>query len=144
MGSLGALISVLLRSDRLQVDPSAGPSVHYFEGAMRVLIGALAGMFFVMAVKSNLLLGTINQSQGVLAILLVLSIVAGASEQLLPNLINQFSAVLAAGIKKVEIVDGKEGQILSVKELKEESPPKEESPSSGKEKAEAEQKELPE
>jgi hypothetical protein len=138
MGSLGALISVLLRSNRLQVDPSAGPLVHYFEGAMRVLIGALAGMFFVMAVKSNLLLGTINQSQNVLTILLVLSIVAGASEQLLPNLINQISAVLAGGIKRVKIVDVKE-EILSEQE------PKEESLSSGKKEAETNpKKEQPE
>lgn len=122
MGSIGALISVLLRSDRLQVDPSAGARVHYFEGIMRVLVGALAGMLFVMAVKSNILLGTINQSQSVLTILLIFSIVAGASEQLLPNLINQISAVLVAGIKKAEIVEVKDGSLPDDK-VKDESAP---------------------
>jgi hypothetical protein len=105
MGSLGALISVLLRSNKLHVDPSAGARVHYFEGVMRVLIGALAGMLFVLAIKSNILLGTLNQSQNVFAILVVLSIVAGASEQLLPNLINQISSILVRGTKKVEIIE---------------------------------------
>lgn len=104
MGSLGALLSVLLRLNRLPVDPSAGPRVHYFEGVMRVLVGALAGALFIMAVKSNLLLSTINQQPSVLTLLIVLSIVAGASEQLLPNLINRISSVLVGAAQQVEIV----------------------------------------
>lgn len=94
MGSLGALLSVLLRSNRLPVDPSAGARVHYFEGVMRVLVGALAGAIFIMAVKTNILLSTLNDSSNSLTLLMLLSLVAGASEQLLPNLISRFSSVL--------------------------------------------------
>jgi hypothetical protein len=94
MGSLGALLSVLLRLNRLPVDPSAGTWVHYFEGVMRVLVGALAGAILIMAVKTNILLSTINDSSHSLTFLLLLSIVAGSSEQLLPNLINRISSVL--------------------------------------------------
>ena len=100
--SLGALLSVLLRLNRLPVDPSAGSKVHYFEGVMRVLVGALAGAIFILAVKANVLLSTINQSPNSLTVLILLSIVAGASEQLLPNLINRISSVLAT--QKLEIV----------------------------------------
>jgi hypothetical protein len=102
MGSLGALLSVLLRSNRLPVDPSAGARVHYFEGVMRVLVGALAGAIFIMAVKTNILLSTLNDSSNSLTLLLLLSFVAGASEQLLPNLISRFSSVLEK--QKIEIV----------------------------------------
>jgi hypothetical protein len=101
-GSLGALLSVLLRMNRLPVDPSAGSWVHYFEGVMRVLVGALAGAIFIMAVKTNILLSRINDSSSSLTLLILLSIVAGASEQLLPNLINRISSVLEK--QKIEIV----------------------------------------
>jgi len=100
MGSLGALISVLLRSDQLEIDASAGRRVHYFEGIMRALIGALAGLLFVLAVKSNVLLGAINRSDKAFTILLAVSIVAGASERLLPNLINQISAILVGNLER--------------------------------------------
>jgi hypothetical protein len=102
MGSLGALLSVLLRLNRLPVDPSAGARVHYFEGVMRVLVGALAGAIFTMAVKTNILLSTLNESSNSLTLLMLVSFVAGACEQLLPNLINRFSSVLEK--QKIEIV----------------------------------------
>jgi hypothetical protein len=103
MGSLGALISVLLRSNKLELDASAGARVHYFEGIMRVLVGALAGLLFVLAVKANILLGAIARSDKALTILLVISIAAGASEQLLPNLIDQISLILIGGTKKAQL-----------------------------------------
>jgi hypothetical protein len=112
MGSLGASISVLLRSDRLKLDPLAGRGVHSFEGVIRILVGAFAGMLFILAVKSNILLGTINQSANPRTILLTLSIVAGASEALLPSLINQISATLIGGIKPAQ-VPGKDEESLS-------------------------------
>jgi hypothetical protein len=71
---------------------------------MRVLVGALAGALFIMAVKSNLLLSTINESPSSLTLLMVLSVVAGASEQLLPNLINRISSVLVGAAQQTEIV----------------------------------------
>lgn len=103
MGSLGALLSVLLRLNNLPVDPSAGPRVHYFEGVMRVLVGALAGALFVMAVKTNILLSAINESPNALTLLILFSIVAGASEQLLPNLINRISSILVGSTQQLEI-----------------------------------------
>jgi hypothetical protein len=104
MGSLGALLSVLLRLNKLPVDPFAGPEVHYFEGVMRVLVGALAGALFVMAVKTNVLFSEINESVNALTLIILLSIVAGACEQLLPNLINRISSILVGATQQIEIV----------------------------------------
>jgi hypothetical protein len=103
MGALGALLSVLLRLHKLPVDPSAGPQVHYFEGVMRVLVGAMAGALLILAVKSNILLSAINVSSNALTLMVVLSIVAGACEHLLPNLITRISSILVGGINQVEI-----------------------------------------
>jgi hypothetical protein len=55
-----------------------------------------------MAVKTNILLSSINGASNSLTLMILLSIVAGASEQLLPNLISRFSAVLDK--QKLEIV----------------------------------------
>jgi hypothetical protein len=104
MGSLGALLSVLLRLNKLPVDPSAGARVHYFEGGMRVLVGAFAGALFVMAVKTNILLSAVNESPNALTLIILLSIVAGASEQLLPNLISRISSILVGSTQQLEII----------------------------------------
>lgn len=109
MGSLGALISVLLRSDDLKIDVSAGARVHYFEGAMRVLVGATAGLVFALSIKSNILLGAINKSERTITILLVITIIAGVSERLLPSLIKQLEGTLVGQIAEVEITT-KDGQ----------------------------------
>ena len=82
----------------------AGPEVHYFEGVMRVLVGAFAGAMFVMAVKTNILLSAINDSPNVLTLLVLLSIVAGASEHLLPNLIDRISSILVGATQQLEVV----------------------------------------
>lgn len=103
MGSLGALLSVLRRSDDLKIDVSAGARVHYFEGAMRVLFGAMAGLLFALAIKSNILLGAINRSERATTILLVIAIVAGVSERLLPSLITQLEGTLVGQLAEVKI-----------------------------------------
>jgi hypothetical protein len=93
-GSLGALISVVLRLHKLNVDAFAGKGVHYFEGVMRV-IGGMAGALLVgLAIKSGLILGTINASEKSLTLLLAVSIVAGASERIVPNLIKQVEGTM--------------------------------------------------
>jgi hypothetical protein len=104
MGALGALISVLLRSDQIRIDVSAGARVHYFEGVMRVLVGATGGLLFALAIKANIFLGAINRSEKSVTILLVISIIAGASERLLPSLIKQIEGTLVRNVEEVEFL----------------------------------------
>jgi hypothetical protein len=85
MGSIGAFISLGWRVTDLNVDPMAGPGVHYFEGAVRAIAG-MAGAFFVtLCVKANIVLGLMNATDKTLPFLLVLGCIAGASERLVPN-----------------------------------------------------------
>jgi hypothetical protein len=93
-GSLGALISVVLRLHKLNVDAFAGKGVHYFEGVMRVLGGMAGALLVGLAIKSGLILGTINSSEKSLTLLLAVSIVAGASERIVPNLIKQVEGTM--------------------------------------------------
>jgi hypothetical protein len=108
VGSFGALLSVLLRSDDLAIDVSAGRFVHYFEGTMRALIGVAAGFLFALTIKSNILLGAVNRSERATPILLVICIIAGASERLLPDLIKQLEGTLVGRVVEARVV-GEEG-----------------------------------
>jgi hypothetical protein len=94
IGSLGALISVVLRLRQLNVDAFAGKGVHRFEGVMRVIAGMAGALLIGLAVKSNLILGAINSSEKSLALLLAVSIVAGASERIVPNLIKKVEGTI--------------------------------------------------
>jgi hypothetical protein len=93
-GALGALISVVLRLGKLNVDAFAGKEVHYFEGVMRVIGGMAGALLIGLAIKSGLILGTINSSENSLTLLLAVSIVAGASERIVPNLIKQVEGTM--------------------------------------------------
>jgi hypothetical protein len=104
-GAFGALISVLLRSDELAIDVSAGKPVHYFEGTMRALVGAAAGFLFALTIKSNILLGAVNRSERATPILLVVCIIAGASERLLPDLIKQLEGTLVRKVVEARVVE---------------------------------------
>lgn len=109
VGSFGALLSVLRRSDELAIDVSAGKRVHYFEGMMRALVGAAAGFLFALTIKSNILLGAINNSDRATPILLVICVIAGASERLLPDLIKQLEGTLVGRVMEARVVSEEGG-----------------------------------
>jgi hypothetical protein len=102
-GTLGAFVSVLLRSANLGTDVFAGSRVHYVDGAMRVVVGAAAGLIFTLAIKADLLLGLVNRSENRLAVLAIVALVAGASERLLPSLIRQLEGKLVSTVDEIKI-----------------------------------------
>lgn len=76
----------------------AGVHIHLFEGAIRAVLGAIGALLTALAVKANLLLGAINKAEGSLLMLCVVCLIAGASERLVPSLIQQFEGFFAKGI----------------------------------------------
>jgi hypothetical protein len=94
MGTLGALLSIVLRVTRLDIDAMAGAGVHYFEGAVRTIAGMFGALLVALSVKAGILLGIINSTDKRLPFLLVLGIVAGASERLVPNIIKKVEGTL--------------------------------------------------
>lgn len=87
-GSFGALLSIITRSNDISMDASAGSKVHYLEAAARIVVGLAGGCIVALAIKANLVLGSVNAINS-LASLIVICIIAGASERLVPNLIKQ-------------------------------------------------------
>jgi hypothetical protein len=95
MGALGALLSILLRAMRMDFNAGAGRSIHRVEGVARICAGALGGLLMALAVKSDLLFGVVRQIQDYKYLILLLGMVAGASERLVPSFIQRVETSVA-------------------------------------------------
>lgn len=91
-GAFGALLSATARGDRLAMDANAGKALHQLEGLSRVGAGMVGALLTGLALKGGLLLGGVRFEGNSLAVLLTLCIVAGASERLVPSLIESLSS----------------------------------------------------
>ena len=89
LGGIGAMLSVLTRSNRLTLDSAAGAALHYFEGGSRIATGAVGGLLVGLAVKANLILGFVSDSPHSLAVLSTICLAAGASERMVPGFIDK-------------------------------------------------------
>jgi len=90
-GAIGAFLSVIRRSGNTELDISAGRKLHYVEGAVRILIGTIGAALFAVGIKANLVLGFVKP-ESAFSTLLVFCMVAGVSEMLVPNFIEQVEA----------------------------------------------------
>jgi hypothetical protein len=84
IGGLGAWLSVIQRSRTTELDVAAGPALHYLEGAFRIMAGTLGALLVALAIRAGLL---VHGTQ--LAAIMVICMVAGASERLVPSFIEQ-------------------------------------------------------
>jgi hypothetical protein len=84
MGGLGAWLSVIQRSRNAELDVAAGPMLHRLEGAFRIMVGVLGAMLVALAIRAGLIVQA-NQ----LPELMVICMVAGVSERLVPSFIEQ-------------------------------------------------------
>jgi hypothetical protein len=88
MGGLGALLSIASRTEAIHLEPVAGPLIHRKEGATRVVVGIAGALFVAIAIKANLILGVFSSLTHPFLGLIAACIVAGASERLVPGLID--------------------------------------------------------
>jgi hypothetical protein len=87
VGGLGAWLSVIQRSRTTELDVAAGPWLHYLEGAFRIMVDTLGAMLIALAIRAGLVL------QGDrLSAIMVICMVAGASERLVPSFIEQIES----------------------------------------------------
>jgi len=103
MGSLGALFSTSVRLRSMDVDPAAGIGMHIVYGGLRILVGALAAVILYFGFRSGVINGILQPvGDGLtpsadapsttvklnLYWVAFVSILAGFSEQLVPNLLD--------------------------------------------------------
>jgi hypothetical protein len=93
-GAFGSLFSIISRVGRADLDPASGRTLHLVEGCARIVIGVLGSAIVLLAMKVGLILSMLNE-KGTSALLLV-ALVAGASERLVPTVIKQVESSAAS------------------------------------------------
>lgn len=93
MGSLGALFSTAIGLKNMEIDAAVNVQMHFVYSSIRVLVGALAAFILYFGVKSGILDGLFRavpaSAEDKINIywLCFVSIIAGFSERLVPNLL---------------------------------------------------------
>lgn len=93
-GSIGAILSIAARGDRLHLDANAGDWIHRMEAISRIGAGLAGAAFVATAIKSGLLLGGVNFAGSPFSLLLAFCMAAGMSERLIPNLVNKIDSAI--------------------------------------------------
>lgn len=88
-GGIGAFIFTVIRTKSYTPDIEIGKSIHKIDGALRIFYGLILGLVVSIAIKSNVVLGFVNQLDMTIYLKAFLGVVAGASEVFIPNLIKQ-------------------------------------------------------
>ncbi len=101
-GTMGAGFSLLIRIGKISVDPAAGRMSHIGEVVYRLAIGSLAALIIVIGLEADAFAGflDISSDDGLIRdelyyrtywVVLIFSILAGASERLVPSLLQQLA-----------------------------------------------------
>lgn len=88
-GGIGAIASVLQRIGSLEISRFAPLWFAFVQGGARVGLGVLFGLFFVVANKANLVLGTFAENLYAVA---AFSALAGISERFIPEIIRKLES----------------------------------------------------
>ena len=89
-GATGALLSVILRMGKTQLNCSSGEKLHYLEAASRIVAGAISGVAILLAVKAGVVGVAVFDAPNSLSGQLLLALLAGASERWIPSIISKF------------------------------------------------------
>ncbi len=89
IGSIGAIISIISRGDKINLDANAGKAIHLTEGIARIIVGIAGASLVALAYEGGILFSGLKFQGNQFAVLLTLAIVAGTSERLVPSLISK-------------------------------------------------------
>ena len=86
-GGIGAFVFTTLRLKNYTPEVIISKRIHQIDGALRIFYGIISGLIIALGIKSNIVLGFINQIQITIYLKAFLGVIAGASEIVIPNLI---------------------------------------------------------
>ena len=95
IGALGALASIAIRTNDLELDANAGKWLHIIEASARIMVGVISSFLAVLLVRSGLVLEPLFDEDKRGYLLIALSVIAGAGERVLPNFIKSGESLLA-------------------------------------------------
>jgi hypothetical protein len=91
-GSLGALLSIIMRLGKADLDCASGKELHYAEGGFKIMAGSICGILAALVVKTGIILPFISKSTEANWSIMLLAFVAGASEKWAPSIISRLSS----------------------------------------------------
>lgn len=89
LGAVGAFFSVIQRTGRLDLDPSAGRRVHRIEGLSRTVAGVITGCIVALAVKLRLVGPSVSEGYEMHLAMAVMGLASGVGERWLPSIISK-------------------------------------------------------
>ncbi len=91
MGGVGAFLSIFLRITAVDLDARAGKRLLAVECVLRIFVGVAAATAVGWAINANLLLGfTATLAGGWIGTKMLLGLLAGSSERVMPTLMKKF------------------------------------------------------
>ena len=96
-GGLGAFFSILVGSKSVPQGLGTAKGIYMFQGVAKVLGGTLGAVLVALAIKAQLILGFMEGKGYSLESLVLLCMVAGLSERLVPNLVEQVEGKVMPG-----------------------------------------------
>ncbi|MCX6168665.1 MAG: hypothetical protein NTX65_04975 [Ignavibacteriales bacterium] len=86
-GALGALLSVIMRLGKTNLNPAAGKDLHFYEGGSRIIAGCISAIIIALCVKLQLLVPIFSNINNTQVAMVLAGVIAGASERWVPSLI---------------------------------------------------------
>ncbi|MBU0508777.1 hypothetical protein KKH27_08075 [bacterium] len=90
-GGCGALLSIILRIGKFELDSASGKGLHNLEAGSRIVAGNLSAILVYFGIKSGLILPSLANVPELIWGLLLLAFIAGSSERLAPSIIARFA-----------------------------------------------------
>jgi hypothetical protein len=92
MGSIGALLSVIWRTGKLEIDSSNDKSKHYLEAGIHIIAGAISGLIVGLAVKYQLFLSAFAGEDRLSGIMMIAALASGTSERFVTSIFSTLQA----------------------------------------------------
>lgn len=86
-GATGALLSIIMRMGKTSLDCSAGKTLHQLESVSRIVAGMISAVLACLAVYAEIIFPVFSKLGNARAFLVLISLVAGASERWAPSII---------------------------------------------------------
>jgi hypothetical protein len=86
-GGIGGFIFLMIRSKKLEIEPSLDEYLYKWEGVLRVIYGIISAFIVYLGIKTKLIFGNIDQNSAHLILLICL--LSGASEKIIPSIIKK-------------------------------------------------------
>ena len=89
-GGIGAFVSSFWRTIKFDGDITIPVAVYRLDGFLRIFYGCIAGLIMTIAIRSNMVLGLVNDSAELtLSLSCFFATMAGASESVIPSVIKK-------------------------------------------------------